>query len=104
MPIGKNALKRVSNNGYSNVKATAPDMENSSVLEPTSEVKEAPKVKETSAKISPKKNNSPAAKRPAVKKPEMKKAEKKAEKTEKISRPDGFVRYELGADLPEHLL
>ena len=32
MPIGKNAIKRVSNNGYSNVKTTAPDMENSVVL------------------------------------------------------------------------
>lgn len=31
MPIGKNAIKRVSNNGYSNVKSEAPDMENSVV-------------------------------------------------------------------------
>ena len=29
MPIGKNAIKRVENNGYSKVKTTAPDMENS---------------------------------------------------------------------------
>ena len=28
MPIGKNALKRVTNNGYSNVTTSAPDMEN----------------------------------------------------------------------------
>ena len=33
MPIGKNAIKRVNNNGYSNVKTTAPDMENSIVNE-----------------------------------------------------------------------
>ena len=33
MPIGKNALKRVENNGYSKVKSTAPDMENSVVAE-----------------------------------------------------------------------
>ena len=33
MPIGKNALKRVENNGYSKVKSTAPDMENSEVAE-----------------------------------------------------------------------
>ena len=33
MPIGKNAIKRVSNNGYSNVKTVAPDMENSIVRE-----------------------------------------------------------------------
>ena len=33
MPIGKNAIKRVSNNGYSSVKTSAPDMENSVVAE-----------------------------------------------------------------------
>ena len=32
MPIGKNAIKRVENNGYSNVKTSAPDMENSNVI------------------------------------------------------------------------
>ena len=31
MPIGKNAIKRVSNNGYSKVASSAPDMENSTV-------------------------------------------------------------------------
>ena len=39
MPIGKNAIKRVSNNGYSKVKTTAPDMENSVSVE---EIAEAP--------------------------------------------------------------
>lgn len=39
MPIGKNAIKRVSNNGYSKVKTTAPDMENSISVE---EILEAP--------------------------------------------------------------
>lgn len=34
MPIGKNAIKRVKNNGYSNVATSAPDMENSVVEEP----------------------------------------------------------------------
>lgn len=33
MPIGKNAIKRVENNGYSNVASSAPDMENSIVAE-----------------------------------------------------------------------
>ena len=33
MPIGKSALKRVENNGYSAVKTSAPDMENSTVEE-----------------------------------------------------------------------
>ena len=34
MPIGKNAIKRVVNNGYSALKSSAPDMENSVVNEP----------------------------------------------------------------------
>lgn len=34
MPIGKNAIKRVENNGYSNVETSAPDMENSVVAVP----------------------------------------------------------------------
>ena len=43
MPIGKNAIKRVENNGYSNVASSAPDMENSIVAEPAlSEPKAAP--------------------------------------------------------------
>ena len=33
MPIGKNAIKRITNNGYSNVQTSAPDMENSVVEE-----------------------------------------------------------------------
>ena len=32
MPIGKNAVKRVENNGYSKVQSAAPDMENSNVI------------------------------------------------------------------------
>ena len=32
MPIGKNAVKRVENNGYSKVQSSAPDMENSNVI------------------------------------------------------------------------
>ena len=42
MPIGKNAIKRVANNGYSNVKSTAPDMENSVVAEVKAAPKKAP--------------------------------------------------------------
>ena len=33
MPIGKNYIKRVANNGYANLASIAPDMENSEVLE-----------------------------------------------------------------------
>ena len=37
MPVGKNALKRVSNNGYSKVNTSAPDMEHSVVADPVAE-------------------------------------------------------------------
>ena len=36
MSIGKNAIKRVENNGYTNVVTSAPDMENS-VVKPAAE-------------------------------------------------------------------
>ncbi len=79
MPIGKNAIKRVENNGYSKVKTTAPDMENSSVIaKPDEQVVEkmiAP-VAETTKKTT-------RAKRP---------------------KKDGFVRMSLGDDLPYYLL
>ncbi len=59
MPIGKNSIKRVQNSGYSNVKTTAPDMENSTVLSnPSPEVikvfvsdKNDKKVKESKQKL-----------------------------------------------------
>ena len=38
MPIGKNAINRVKNNGYSKVETSAPDMENSVIANPDSQV------------------------------------------------------------------
>ena len=104
MPVGKNALKRVSNNGYSKVNTSAPDMEHSVVAEPETavkpEVKAEPK-KVSTVKAEPKKNTAPKEKKPAVKKPAVKKA---VSEVESESHPDGFVRYGLGAELPVHLL
>lgn len=88
MPIGKNAIKRVSNSGYSNVKSTAPDMENSAIAT----VEEAPKaevpltVVEAPAKETPKKT---------AKKPTKKTATPKKQ---------GFVHLAIGDDLPYYLL
>ena len=109
MPIGKSAIKRVADNGYSKVKTAAPDMENSTVIaKPDPQVEEkllpkteaAPAVKKPAAKKAPAKTavsktapKSQAAKKPTAKKP----AEKKTEK-------DGFVRVSLGGDLPTYLL
>ena len=92
MPIGKNAIKRVENNGYSNVKTTAPDMENSSVItKPDEQVVEkliAPVEQKTAAK-------KPAAKKAPAKKPAAKKA---------APAKDGFVRVGCGEDMPYYLL
>ena len=87
MPIGKNAIKRVENNGYSKVKTTAPDMENSSVItKPDEQVVEkliAPVEEKTVAKT--------AAKKPAAK---------------KVVAPvkSGFERVGCGEDMPYYLL
>ncbi|MBQ8291187.1 MAG: hypothetical protein IJX88_01575 [Clostridia bacterium] len=91
MPIGKNAIKRVENNGYSNVKTDAPDMQNSTVIGATS-----PEVMEMVEKAVTKK---PAAKKTTAKKPCAKKpcAKPACEK-------DGFVRVEVGEDMPYYLL
>ena len=90
MPIGKNAIKRVENTGYSQVKTTAPDMENSNVIaKPDEQVVE--KIIEPVAQATAKKT---AAKKPTAKKPACKKAVKK----------DGFTRTGLGEDMPYYLL
>ena len=97
MPVGKNSLKRVTNNGYSKVEAKAPDMENSEIVtpvEPKEEVKA--EVKTVEAKTAPKKNTAPKTKKPATPKPKVEKAEP--------TRPNGFARFGLGQDLPVHLL
>ena len=78
MPIGKNSLKRVTNNGYSSVKSTAPDMENSEIV---SEVKESAPAPEKTSEVK-KAPAKPATKKPAstAKKTETAKpAEKKTE-------------------------
>lgn len=128
MPIGKNAIKRVSNNGYSNVKTTAPDMENSVVekavkpaAKKSTSSKKAPAAKSVAAKNTTKKSAEAPAK--AVKKsapkataekktmpkksmesePELRPVrtlEKVTEKTEKQS--EGYVN--LGKELPNYLL
>ena len=96
MPIGKNSIKRVKNGGYSNVKTTAPDMENSTVIaNPSPEVVE---------KMIP--SASTVAKKSESKKPAAKKKTAPKVKTESANgnEKDGFIRISLGCDLPEYLL
>jgi hypothetical protein len=92
MPIGKSAINRITNNGYSSVKTDAPDMENSTVIaNPSPEVVEI--MIPSSEKIAPKK---PAAKKPAAK--------KTAPKAENSSERNGEGYINLGGELPIYLL
>ena len=92
MPVGKNSIKRVTNNGYSKVASKAPDMENSTVIaNPSPEVVEI--MIPSSEKIAPKK---PAAKKPAEKKTAPKTEEASVRSTE------GYIN--LGGELPIYLL
>ena len=101
MPIGKNAIKRVENNGYSKVKTSAPDMENSNVLaNPDPQVIEklvAPVEAVAEEKAAP-------AKKCAAKKPAAKKTPAKKPVAKKPAAKDGFVRVEVGTDMPYYLL
>ena len=95
MSIGKSAIKRVENNGYSKVKTSAPDMENSNVIanpDPQTIEKMVAPVEKAAKKTVAKKAtpaNKTAAKKPAAKKP--------AEK-------EGFIRVEVGTEMPYYLL
>ena len=82
MSIGKSALKRVENSGYSKVKTEAPDMLNSHVIAaPAEEVAEkliAPIEEKKTAKKTTKKACSPKKK-------------------------NGFIAFSIGEELPYYL-
>ena len=114
MPIGKNAIKRISNNGYSNVKTEAPDMENSEVrVDKAPIAKKKPQTKKASAaKSEPK----PQAKKPAAKSAPKKTAPKKSMESEPSLAPvktleklvekkeDSKSYFNIGDKLPVYLL
>ncbi len=89
MPIGKNAIKRVENNGYSKVESSAPDMENSHVI-----ANPDPQVVE--------KLVAPVEEKP-VKKASAKKTTAKKACARKVVK-DGFARVEVGTEMPYYLL
>ena len=99
MPVGKNALKRVTNGGYSKVQTSAPDMEHSVVTTTTPTPKEKPKTtkknapaKATTTAKSASKTNS-TTKASGAKKPAIVNDVK-----------DGFVKIAFGDEMPVHLL
>ena len=115
MPIGKNALKRVENNGYSKVKSEAPDMENSEVkvaeaavvAEPKKAAQSTPAPKKAPAKksVAPKtetKVEAPVKK--AAAKPTAKPATKKAAPKAKATGKELEAAISVGETLPYYLL
>lgn len=95
MPIGKNAIKRVENNGYSNVKTEAPDMINSTVIGATSE--QVMKMVESQVENKVEQSKKQQVKKESTKKTAIKKpAQKKEEKLGKT--------YAFGEELPIYLL
>ena len=83
MSIGKSAINRVENNGYSKVKSDAPDMQNSLVIG-------VPDAQVVEKIIKPVENKT-------VKKVSTKKASSSQKK-------DDFKKVYLGEDLPFYLL
>ena len=82
MSIGKSAIKRVENNGYSKVKTAAPDMQNSHVIA-------APAEEVTEKLIAP---------------IEVKKTAKKTTKKASTSKKkNGFIAFSIGEELPYYL-
>ncbi len=123
MPIGKNAIKRVTNNGYSKVESSAPDMENSSVIanidqqvvekiiapvEKKTAAKKAPvkkaPVKKASAKKAPAKKVAPVVEEPVEKAAEAVKPKRKYTRKSVPAKKEGFERVEVGAQMPYYLL
>ena len=87
MPIGKNSLKRVTNNGYSQVATSAPDMENSEV----SLISEAEK--HTEEILAPKTDEGKAALARA-----KEKASEVAAKVKKAEKPEAKEKKPSAAD------
>ena len=105
MPIGKNAINRVKNNGYSNVETSAPDMENSVIANPDPQVieKMVKPVEEKTVKKAPAKK-APATKVEATPAHAPKKSPAKKPAAKKTPANDGFKRVELGGSMPYYLL
>jgi hypothetical protein len=115
MPIGKNAIKRVSNSGYSNVKTSAPDMENSEIAKEKTTAVSAKKQTVTKKADTSLKKPTVQAKKPTQKKASAPKKSLETEPSlnpvnvaktvvsEPVRRGDGYINLG-GGDLPYYLL
>ncbi len=104
MPIGKNSINRVKNNGYSNVKSTAPDMENSVIAGEAKPKEEKPTAKKVNCRkpAGAKAEKTDTAK--AVKNTEAKKTEPAVKPKPEVNgeRASGYIS--IGGELPIYLL
>ncbi len=101
MPIGKNAIKRVENNGYSKVESSAPDMENSSVIANIDAQVMEKIVAPVEKKAAPKRKY---VKKEQAKPAPVEKPKRKYVKKTKPAAKEGFTRVEVGNDMPYYLL
>ena len=114
MPIGKNSIKRVTNNGYSKVASTAPDMENSVIEEKKIEQPEAAKPStdktvSTAASVKKAPVRKPTSPKTVSKPTEKKAAPVSNKKTPTRAKPvkkeaDKPSYVNLGRELPTYLL
>lgn len=110
MPIGKNSINRVKNNGYSNVKTSAPDMENSVIAEEAKPKEEKPTAqggncrKPAGAKTE-KTDTAKARKKTAAKKTEPVVKSKQTVASKPEADGEGASGYiNIGGELPIYLL
>ena len=96
MPLGRDSIKRVKNNGYTRISTSAPDMENSSIAEPVEmpvivvdiPVLESEPVK-TPKKATPKKKSEPKQSEPKQQEPKkVEPAPKKKTSAKKKAEPE----------------
>ena len=109
MPVGKNSIKRVANNGYARIESKAPDMENSVVAPAETKTAEKAEAKPAAKKTTAAKKQTTEKKKPAAKKTETKPAEAKvteAKITEEMpsEKREGAGYTNLGGNLPVYLL
>ena len=111
MPIGKNSIKRVANNGYSKVNTSAPDMDNSTVVEPISAPVAPKKTTNSAPKPSAKmetKASGTAAKKTAKTSSQKTEGAKSTQKVAPVSKKEelktekGYCNF--GDELPVYLL
>ena len=101
MPIGKNSIKRVANNGYSAVKTSAPDMENSTEVQSAPECSEPTPVKAPELVAYELIEEKMKPRSPRAKSGAKCGAKKKAEKKEEEA-PLPYIN--IGRDMPTYLL